>query len=258
MDLKIPSESEEPPQRLRLHRLIPHMMTLTAMAAGLTAIQYALTMQWERAVIAILVAVILDGLDGATARMLKVASDFGAQLDNLADFLSFGIAPAIILYTWILEESGKVGWMAMIIYATVTALRLARFNVEQKEVPAWRKGFFSGIPSPGGAGLALLPLIIWIQWPDYFARYSAASPIVSVWTIIVAILMISRIPTFSTKAIYIPARMGMAVLTGGALMIAAMLNAPWQTMMVGGGAYIASIPFAVLHFQRLKRSHQGT
>ena len=119
------------------------------------------------------------------------------------------------------------------------------------------KASFSGIPSPGGAGLALLPLIIWIQWPDYFARYSAASPIVSLWTIIVAILMISRIPTFSTKAIYIPARMGMAVLTAGALMIAAVLNAPWQTMMVSGIAYITSIPFAIVHFQRLKRIHQS-
>ena len=239
-----------------LPRMIPNIMTLTALAAGLTSIQYAWDQHWDKAVLAILIAVVLDAMDGATARMLKATSEFGAQLDSLSDFLAFGVAPSIILYSWILEESGKIGWMAMLIFAAAAALRLARFNVQQKELPAWKKGFFSGVPAPAGAGLALLPLIVWIQFePRFFAEYNYASPLVGLWTIFVAGMMVSRIPTFSTKMIKLPAKFAMPALAFVALMIAALVHAPWQTLTILGIIYMASIPFAIDHFRKLQKEH---
>lgn len=238
-----------------LPRLIPNLMTLIALAAGLTAIQYAIAGAWEKAVLAILIAAILDAMDGATARLLNATSEFGAQLDSLSDFLAFGVAPSIILYSWILEESGKIGWMAMLIFAAACALRLARFNVTQKELPAWKKGFFSGIPAPAGAGLALMPLIVWIQEPRFFAEYNYASPLVGLWTILIAAMMVSRIPTFSTKMIKLPSKFAVPVLAFAALIIAALVHAPWQTLTIVGLAYMIAIPFAFSHFRKLQKEH---
>ena len=223
---------------------------------GLTAIQMAWDDKWELAVLAILVAVILDALDGAVARLLNATSEFGAQLDSLSDFLAFGVAPSIILYSWILEESGKVGWMAMIVYAAACALRLARFNITQKELPEWKKGFFSGIPAPAGAGLALLPLIVWIQAePRFFADYAYASPLVGLWTIFVAAMMVSRIPTYSTKGIKLPAKFGMPALALAAVVIAALVHAPWLTLTIAAIFYMICIPLAVRHFRALQKEH---
>lgn len=237
------------------HRMIPNLMTISAMAAGLTSIQFALNEKWEFAVLAILMATILDALDGAVARLLNAQSDFGAQLDSLSDFLAFGVAPAIILHTWILQDSGKVGWMAMIIYAAATALRLARFNVTQENLPAWKKGFFSGIPSPAGSGLALLPLIVWIQFPDFFEQFGFMSWLVGIWMIAIAAMMVSRIPTFSTKGIKMPAKMGMPLLALAAFVIAALVHAPWQTLTVLAVMYAGSIPFAIRHFRKLQKEN---
>lgn len=250
------SNQNHRPGVVGLNRFIPNLMTLCALAAGLTAIQLAWDNNWERAVLAILVAVILDALDGATARLLKATSDFGAQLDSLSDFLAFGVAPSIILFSWILEDSGKVGWMAMIVFAAASALRLARFNATQQKLPEWKKKFFSGVPAPAGAGLALLPLIVWMQFPDnFFTEVSFASPIVGLWTIFVAGLMVSRIPTFSTKMIRLPAKMGMPALALAIFMIAALVHAPWQTLTVLGFAYMVCIPFAIQKFRKLQKEH---
>jgi CDP-diacylglycerol--serine O-phosphatidyltransferase len=249
-----PGRSDHP-RTITPHHMIPNLITLTAMAAGLTAIQHALNGQWERALVAVLIALVLDGLDGATARLLKATSSFGAQLDSLSDFLAFGIAPAIILYAWILNESGKVGWVAMIFYTSAVALRLARFNVEDKQRPKWQKGFFSGVASPAGAGFALLPLILWFQFPDFFGQYKYASPLVGLWTMIVAGLMVSRIPTFSVKAIHVPARMAVTALAAAALFLAVLVNMPWPTLTAVGLLYLGSIPFAVRAFRRLEKIH---
>lgn len=250
------SNQPAPSSAVGLNRMIPNLMTLCAIAAGLTAIQLAWDSHWERAVFAILIAVILDALDGATARLLKATSEFGAQLDSLSDFLAFGVAPSIILYSWILEESGKIGWIAMIVYAAACALRLARFNVMQKELPAWKKGFFSGVPAPAGAGLALLPVIVWFQLPEHFMEeFAFASPLVGLWTLVVAGLMVSRIPTFSTKMIKLPAKFGMPALAFAALLIALLVHAPWQTLTVSGLLYIASVPLAVRHFRKLQKEN---
>lgn len=243
---------------VELKRLIPNLMTLTAMAAGLAAIQFAWDNQWDRAVLAVVVAAILDALDGATARLLKATSDFGAQLDSLSDFLAFGVAPSIILYSWILQESGKVGWIAMIVFAAASALRLARFNSTQQKLPDWKKKFFSGVPAPAGAGLALLPLMIWLQLPsDLFDEVRFASPLVGLWTILIAGLMVSRIPTFSTKMIRVPAKLGMPSLAFAALLIAALFHAPWQTLTVAAFFYMGAVPFAVQKFRKLQKEYEG-
>lgn len=247
---------QEAPRQIALHRMIPNMMTLMAMAAGLTAIQFALNLQWEKAIFAILLAAILDTMDGATARLLKATSDFGAQLDSLCDFLSFGVAPAIIMYAWVLEESGKIGWVAMIFYASATALRLARFNIERKSGAKWREKFFSGIPSPAGAGLALLPVILWMQYDaKFFEQFKYVSPLVGIWVMIVASLMISRVPTFSIKSLLIPSRMSMPLLAATALLIAALVHIPWPTLTFVGLAYVASIPFSVRYYRKLEKEH---
>lgn len=241
-----------------LNRLIPNLMTLSAMAAGLAAIQFAWDNQWEKAVLAIMVAAILDALDGATARLLKATSEFGAQLDSLSDFLAFGVAPSIILYSWILEESGKVGWIAMIVFAAASALRLARFNATQGKLPDWKKKFFSGIPAPAGAGLALLPLIIWLQLPsDFFEEMRFASPLVGLWTILIAGMMVSRIPTFSTKMIRLPAKLGMPALAFAALLMAALFHAPWQTLTVASIFYMGMIPFAIRKYRVMEKEYAG-
>lgn len=237
-----------------IHRMIPTMITLMAMAAGLTSIQYALNSHWDAAVLAILLAAVLDSIDGATARFLKATSDFGAQMDSLSDFLSFGIAPAIIMYTWILEESGKVGWTAMIFYASATALRLARFNVEHKTEIRRPEGFFSGVPSPAGAGLILLPVILWMQYPEFFRQFVFASPLIGLWTIFVGTMMISRVPTFSLKGLRIPSNKIMMVLAGVALLIAALVHLPWPTLTMMGLAYMASIPVAIMRYRKVERS----
>ncbi len=254
--LKEPStRTAEFPHLVMVQSMIPNLITLTAMGAGISSIQHALHMDWDKAILAMLIATILDTLDGATARLLKATSDFGAYLDTLSDFLAFGIAPAVILYIWSLEASGKIGWIAMLFYISATALRLARFNTEQKD-PTVKSAFFTGVPSPAGAGLAMLPIILWMQQPAFFAQFAAATPLISLWTVCVAALMISRIPTFSVKAIRVPAKAVMPVMALAALVIAALFTVPWQTLTALGLLYIASIPVAALQHRKSKKSDE--
>lgn len=244
-------------KNLGLHKMLPNIMTLTAMAAGLTAMQLAFDGLWHRAALAILIAAVLDACDGAAARLLNATSEFGAQLDSLSDFLSFGIAPIVILYLWVLGDAGKIGWIALIVYAACMALRLARFNVTtgQKAAP-WKKGFFQGVPAPAAAGLSLLPLFIWLQFPDLFDGLAFANPLVGIWVLIVSALMISRLPTFSTKQIKLPAKMAMPVMGAAVLLIAALIQAPWQTLTIISLLYLVSIPLALRHFLKLKKAHE--
>lgn len=240
-----------------ISRMIPNLLTLCALAAGLTAIQVSMDSYWDRAVILIVVAAFLDALDGSVARLLKATSDFGAQLDSLSDFLAFGIAPSIILYTWVLEEAGKVGWIAMLVFSAASALRLARYNVMQTtDTPKWKKGFFSGVPAPAGAGLALLPLIIWLQFPEFFEQLAFANPLVGLWVIFVGALMVSRIPTWSTKQLKLPAKMAMPSLAFAALVMAALIHAPWQTLSIMAILYLGHIPFSIRHFLKLQKQNE--
>lgn len=257
----------EAPRPIGFHRMVPNLLTLMALAAGMSAIQMAIHGRWEMAVAAVVAAAILDAMDGATARLIKATSDFGAQLDSLSDFLSFGVAPAFVLYLWVLGDAGRIGWMATLILAMACALRLARFNVMQMHAasrPAWTRGFFAGVPAPAGAGLALAPMFLWFLAEDWFpgrhvfSDLSAGTPLIALWTILVAALMVSRIPTFSTKQIRIPARMAMPVLALAALMIAALIHAPWPTLTVLAAAYIAMIPLSFRAYRRLEAAHPET
>ena len=239
------------------HKLIPNIMTLMSLAAGLSAIQFAIDASWERAVVAVVIAAVLDTLDGATARLLKATSEFGAQLDSFSDFLSFGVAPATILYLWVLEESGKVGWIAMVVFAVASAMRLARYNITPTPTTGvWSKGFFAGVPAPAGAGMALLPMIIWLMAPNYFESFAAINILVGLWVMFCAAMMVSRIPTWSSKQIKIKAKMITPVLALSALIIAAIIQAPWPSLTIMGTAYILSIPFSIRHFKKIVRENK--
>ncbi len=237
-----------------LHKLIPNIITICALAAGLTGIQYAMNEAWGHAAIAILIAAALDILDGATARLLNAQSKFGAQLDSFSDFLAFGVAPAMILYLWVLEESGRIGWIAMLVFAVCSAMRLARYNItETPKTGVWSRGFFAGVPAPAGAGMAFLPLYIWLMAPSYFENFAPANMLVGIWLIICAGMMISHIPTWSTKQIQIKSKWTMPLLAGVVLMIAALIQAPWITLTIMSCTYTLTIPFAIRHFRKLAK-----
>ncbi len=239
-------------------KMIPNLLTLSAMTAGMTAILKASHGDLETAVMLIILAAVLDFMDGAMARLLKATSDFGAQLDSLSDFMSFGVAPAIILYLWGLSDASKLGWIATILMPLATAMRLARFNVMQsKPKPAWAKDFFSGVPAPAGAGLALLPMFIWLQSPETFEGLSFANPLVAMWVIFIAALMVSRIPTFSSKQLKIPSKMALPSLGLAALIVAALITTPWTSLMIIAGLYLASIPFGFSSYRKLELEHSS-
>ncbi|MBE0533452.1 MAG: CDP-diacylglycerol--serine O-phosphatidyltransferase [Rhodospirillales bacterium] len=249
------SEQPIPPRRRRLaglsfNRLIPNMLTLLALCAGLTAIRFGLSDQWENAVLAVMVAAILDGLDGRIARILKGASKFGAELDSLADFVSFGVVPALLLYLWTMDDLGRFGWILVLVFTVACVLRLARFNtfLEDPDRPAWASNFFTGVPAPMGAALVLLPMMLSFQFGATFFR----SPIVvSVFLVGVGALMVSRLPTFSFKKFKVPNRWVLPTMLIVGLYGALLINAPWMTIAVTLVAYLTSIPFGYRAYRRM-------
>jgi CDP-diacylglycerol--serine O-phosphatidyltransferase len=247
---------------LSLVKLIPNCLTLSALILGVTSIQFAINGKFEQAVVMLLLAAILDLLDGAVARALKAQSDFGAELDSLSDFLAFGIAPSVLLYQWALDDAGKLGWIATIVLPAAAALRLARFNVASKQKPmdepVWKKGFFTGVPTPAGAGLVMLPVYIWFLSPETFTVFSFATPLIAVWTIIVAVMMISRIPTFSFKAFHMSQKMMVPVMGLFAMLIAALIHVPWITLSVIAIGYLASLPFVFSSYRKQEKLHGHT
>jgi CDP-diacylglycerol--serine O-phosphatidyltransferase len=255
-----PHASQKTP--LSLVKLIPNCLTLSALILGVTSIQFAINGKFEQAVVMLLLAAILDLLDGAVARVLKAQSDFGAELDSLSDFLAFGIAPSVLLYQWALDDAGKLGWIATIVLPAAAALRLARFNVASKQKPmdepVWKKRFFTGVPTPAGAGLVMLPVYIWFLSPETFTVFSFATPLIAVWTIIVAVMMISRIPTFSFKALHMSQKMMVPVMGLFAMLIAALIHVPWITLSVIAIGYLASLPFVFSSYRKQEKLHGQT
>lgn len=245
---------------ISIQKTVPSFLTLMALIAGVTSIQMSINGRFETAILMLLAAAILDVLDGAAARALKASSDFGAELDSLSDFLAFGVAPSVALYVWILDEAGKLGWIATIILPVAAALRLARFNAAAKkheDVPLWKKRFFTGVPSPAGAGLALFPMYIWFLFADTFEPFRFAIPLISIWTIVVAALMVSRIPTFSFKYMKLPAKMMAPAMAFVALVLAALIHAPWVTLSLISIAYIISFPIILSRYRRQEREFHG-
>jgi CDP-diacylglycerol--serine O-phosphatidyltransferase len=235
-----------------VNRMIPNVLTLLALCAGMTAIRFAINGDFPYATFAIIAAGVFDGLDGRLARLLKATSPFGAELDSLADFISFGVAPAAVLYLWTMAQWQSVGWAIVLFYAVCCALRLARFNAElAAEPPPWRANFFSGAPAPAGAGLLMWPMFISFEWGDWIVR----SPYFNaVWISAVALMMVSTIPTVSLKRIRIPPHYVIPTLLGIGVMTGFFTTAPWPTLTLVGLAYLASIPLTVRASFRIRRT----
>ena len=237
---------------LSINRMIPNMLTMLALCAGMTAIRFGLQDRWELAVIAIVVAAILDGLDGRIARILKGASKFGAELDSLSDFVCFGVAPAMMLYIWTMQGAGRFGWFLVLLFAVCCGLRLARFNtaLEESATPHWAYNYFSGVPAPAGAGLVLLPMILSFQVGDEIFRRPET---VAVFLLVVSGLLVSRIPTYALKGFRVPLRWVLPTMLFVGLFAASLVSAPWLTMSAAIFVYAASIPFSVRAYRRLER-----
>ena len=239
---------------LSVNRMVPNVLTLLALCAGMTAIRFAINGEFQYAVFAIIAAGVFDGLDGRLARLLKATSSFGAELDSLADFISFGVAPAAVLYLWTMSQLNSIGWAIVLFFAVCCALRLARFNTQlDAEPPPWTANFFSGAPAPAGAGLLMLPMFISFEWDFWLAR----SPYLNaVWITTVAFLMVSKIPTVSLKRIRIPSHYVVPTLLGVGVMTAFFTSAPWPTLVFVGAVYLASIPLTIRASSRLRRTEQ--
>jgi CDP-diacylglycerol--serine O-phosphatidyltransferase len=234
------------------------MFTVLALCAGLTSIRYALDGRFELAVALIVAAGVLDGLDGRSARLLKISSKLGAQLDSLADFLSFGVAPAMLVYLWSLNHVPALGWALALLFATCCAMRLARFNTELEDTdrPPWASRFFTGMPAPAAAGCAMIPMLMAFAFQ---AQWPRAWPLNAVVLIAVAFLMVSRVPTFSIKTVVVRIKPDwiLPTLIGVGLLVAALSSAPWHTLLAVGIIYLASLPVGWWSAYRLRRRDEA-
>lgn len=234
--------------------LVPNLITLLALCAGLTAIRLAVEDKLEWAVAAIVFAAMLDGIDGRLARMLKGTSRFGAELDSLADFVNFGVAPALMLYFWGLQELGHLGWIAAMVFAISTGLRLARFNVmiDDPNKPAWAAKFFMGMPAPAGAITVLLPIYVYFLGVP---RLPGTAAFTFVYTFAIAVLMVSRLPVFSGKRMgkRVAPEMVLPVFVMVVLFFALLISYPWVVLTIGTVCYLASLPVGYLSYRRHQR-----
>lgn len=247
-----PSAHSDLPSGLTLRALFPNAITAAALCAGLTGIRFAIGGEFDKAVLSVILAGVLDGIDGRVARMLKAQSRFGAELDSLADSLSFGVAPALILYLWSLKEMPRIGWYASLTYAVCCALRLARYNarIDSDNQPHKRAGFLTGIPAPVGAGLAFLPIYLWLvtDRPEFREPL-----VVGFWLVAIAALMISNVATLSWVSLR-PRRTMRLVLIGlVGVLGAALLTDPWETLIAICAIYLATLPIGVINYARVKR-----
>lgn len=241
-------------RRMSLTRLSPNIVTVLALCAGMTGIRFALAGQWENAVLAIVIGGVLDASDGRLARILGASTRFGAELDSLSDVISFGVAPAIVLYIWVMGAAGSVGWALVLLFCVCVALRLARFNtVLDEPKPPWASQFFTGVPAPAGAGLVLLPMMLSFQTEDGWIFDSVWLNAIVI--IVVSMLLVSRIPTYSFKRVRVPQQGVLWVLLLVGVMAAFLVGAPWATLAVVGLVYSASIPLGYLSYRRIAREH---
>jgi CDP-diacylglycerol--serine O-phosphatidyltransferase len=244
------------PERLRrgisIRAVAPNAVTALALCMGLTGIRFGIAGEWDRALAAIIVAGVLDGLDGRIARLLKGESRFGAELDSLSDVIAFGVSPAIILYLWSLQSLPRWGWLFALSHAVCCALRLARFNaaIDAAEQPHKSAGFLTGVPAPAGAGLMLLPVYIWLWSGEEIFR---AVWIVAPWVALVAFLMISNVATFSWSSLRLRRTIRLEALAGVAILGGALLTAPWETLTVVATLYLLLIPFSIRSYGRVRQ-----
>jgi CDP-diacylglycerol--serine O-phosphatidyltransferase len=253
-----PDPLEPRPRRFKpvpFRMIAPNLITLLAVCLGLTAIRLSYEGRLEFAVIAIVGAAILDGVDGRVARLLKGTSRFGAELDSLADFLNFGVAPALVLYGFILHELKAFGWVVAMIFAIANALRLARFNVmlDDPNRPDWKKDFFVGMPAPAGAGTVLLPIYLHFLGVPVGP---ALAPVALVYVLAIALLMVSTIPTYSGKTMgkRIPRDWVMPIFVCTVALFGLVISFPFEALALVTILYLATIPLGVAHYGKLKRA----
>ena len=229
--------------------LLPNTLTLINICIGLSSIKFALDEKFELSIIAIIFAAVFDTLDGRVARMLKGTSLVGKELDSLADLISFGVAPAFIMYFWSLNNFGKFGWLLTMIYVVCVALRLARFNVSSNTEPSWKDAFFEGVPSPAGGILLLTPLILSLS--DIYIIEVNYNILVPATFILISILLISKVPTFAFKEISIPRRMTIFALFGVVLFFGLLLIYTFKVLIICGLVYICLIPISYFNYKKI-------
>lgn len=241
------------------NRVVPNLLTMIGLCSGLTAIRFALAGRFGAAAVAIVVAGCIDGLDGRIARLLKATSRFGAEFDSLADFLCFGVAPALVMYLWSLDVAGGYGFMPCLMFAVCMSLRLARFNAAlDAPHPAYTYNFFTGVPAPAGAGLALFPLFLGLEgkalnlgWLQALAHFP---PFCALVLIGAALLLVSTLPVWSFKNFKVPHEYVLMLMLGAALYVALLVADPWAALAAAGVIYLGMLPFSVRSFRRLRRA----
>ena len=237
-----------------LRAVVPNAVTALALCVGLTGVRFAIAGEWDNAIYAIVAAGVLDGMDGRIARALKGQSRFGAELDSLSDVIAFGASPAIILHLWVLQTWPRIGWIFALAFAACMALRLARFNarIDVEDQPHKSAGFLTGVPAPAGAGLLLLPIILWLasdrQW-EWLRDYR----LVAAWAALIAFLVISSVATFSWGSFRLRRNVRLEAIVIIALVGAAVFSAPWETLSVVALLYLAMIPFSVASYAKIRR-----
>jgi CDP-diacylglycerol--serine O-phosphatidyltransferase len=235
-----------------LRAIAPNAVTALALCFGLTGIRFAIGGEWDKALAAVVFAGVLDGMDGRIARLLRANSRFGAELDSLSDVTAFGVAPALIMFLWSLQDAPKFGWIAALALAVSCALRLARFNagIDSDEQPHKSAGFLTGVPAPAGAGLAFVPVYLWLLTDNEFFR---AWYLTMPWLLLVALLMISNVATFSWGSLRIRRSWRLLGLAGVGLLVAALITEPWFTLLAVSTIYLTLIPFSIAAYSRVMR-----
>ena len=234
--------------------LLPNMLTLIGVCIGLTSIRFALSGEFHLAIIAIIIAALIDGLDGRIARLIKGTSKVGKELDSLTDMISFGVAPAFIMYFWKLNTLGRFGWLLCLIYVICVALRLARFNISSNQEPSWKDNFFEGVPSPAGGILVLTPLIISLTGFNYIElNFDIITPIFFIAT---SFLLISKFPSYSFKKIVIQRKATIFLLFSIILFFGLLLIYTFEVIAISSIIYLSILPLSFFHYQKMKKTHE--
>lgn len=240
-----------------LRAVAPNAVTALALCSGLTGIRFAISSDWGASLACIGVAALLDGLDGRIARLLRAQTRFGAELDSLSDVIAFGVSPAVILHLWVLKDWPRFGWLFALAFAVCMALRLARFNarIDAEDQPHKSAGFLTGVPAPAGAGLMLLPVLLWLasdqQW-DWLRDYRLAAP----WAAFAAFMLISSVATWSLGSLRVRRSVRLEAIAFVALLGGALFTAPWETLSAIVLVYLALTPFSMMSYARVKRQRR--
>ena len=252
--------ANRPPQKRRFRSvsifwLLPNMLTIGGFVSGLTALRFALDGRWAGVIVLITVAAVFDALDGRTARRFKTQSAFGAALDSLSDLVVFGVVPALCLFTWALQDSGNIAWVATLFFAVSIALRLARFDSELPNPADYAANYFTGIPAPAAGFLVLMPIVIDLEFGLEVVRQASY---VSIWLVLIGAGAVSTLPSFAGKKLKLPVNTVLPVLALVGLLGAAIVTEPWLTYLAVATVYIVSLPIAAIRFTREKSAQNSS